>query len=98
MSIRSIKNQRKTEKISSATYISDVVFTYLHTRITIVQNLLNSRDLVIHLVNLIDLVDLVYLVYLATWVIWINLMDLVDLVQIALLCLVYLSIDTNQLS
>ena len=49
---------------------------------TIVQNLLNSRDLVIHLVILIDLVDLVNLVYLATWVIWINLMDLVNLVNL----------------
>ena len=53
-----------------------------HTRIAIVQNLLNSRDLVIHLVILIDLVDLVNLVYLATWVIWINLMDLVNLVNL----------------
>ena len=70
-------------------------FLHIYTRMTIVQNLLNSRDLVIHLVNLKVLVNLVYL---ATWVIWINLMDLVDLVQIALLCLVYLSIDTNQLS
>ena len=73
-------------------------FLHIYTRMTIVQNLLNSRDLVIHLVNLIDLVDLVNLVYLATWVIWINLMDLVDLMQIALLCHVYLSKDTNQLS
>ena len=53
-----------------------------HTRIAIVQNLLNSRDLVIHLVILIDLVDLVNLVYLVTWVIWINLMDLVNLVNL----------------
>ena len=45
-------------------------FLHIYTRMTIVQNLLNSRDLVIHLVNLIDLVDLVNLVYLATWVIF----------------------------
>ena len=49
-------------------------------------------------VNLIDLVDMINQVYLATWLIWINLMDLVDLMQIALLCHVYLSKDTNQLS
>ena len=54
----------------------------MHKKIGIVQNLLNSRDLVIHLVILIDLVDLVNLVYLATWVIWINLMDLVNLVNL----------------
>ena len=45
-------------------------FLHIYTRMTIVQNLLNSRDLVIHLVNLIDhLLDLVNLVYLATCVI-----------------------------
>ena len=45
-------------------------FLHIYTRMTIVQNLLNSRDLVIHLVNLIDhLLDLVHLVYLATCVI-----------------------------
>ena len=67
------------ETKTKSTVLPTSLMSFLHIYTQEVQSLLNSRNLVIHLVNLIDLVNLV------------------DLVQIALLCLVYLSIDTNQL-